>query len=407
MGKSVRRNRNTYDRMKGLKMEKANSNLWYKENTFIVAIVVATTFLPSTNQFNILKMVIVFLLLLILNQGFMVNKIFVFWSFNILLATLAVILYERNIVANTIVHEGVRVIYYAMIVTLCMRLKLSLKNLYIICVFVVCIHFSIQMTQFLDLGVFNSFIEQYYLAGDANNLHYVQAINDSYSFRSGSIFINPNVYVCYPYLSTGVFLQYYKTKNKYTPLFMAVIAFCSIVLTGSRMGIITYACIILLFLLIEGKQQRGVTKFQIVIVLLVVIAIINWNSLFPMISDMRAFELYDGTYEGSFSVKVQGVLSYLLLSNPLYWIVGSLGSSTTNFAIDMELGYIFAWFGCMGFYWYIKLLKTLYKWHCKDFEIISKVTLFSVVLTGLAASSVLNMSVFPYICVIALTRLYE
>ena len=113
-------------------MEKANSNLWYKENTFIVAIVVATTFLPSTNQFNILKMVIVFLLLLILNQGFMVNKIFVFWSFNILLATLAVILYERNIVANTIVHEGVRVIYYAMIVTLCMRLKLSLKNLYII-----------------------------------------------------------------------------------------------------------------------------------------------------------------------------------------------------------------------------------------------------------------------------------
>jgi len=370
----------------------------------IVIAIVATTFLPSTMVFHMFRMVLVGAIFFVKSRK--INKIFLVWMYNIGLAAIAVLLVERSLLSSNILHEFVRVLFYILVVEVCLNTKIELRTLYQIAIVVLIIHFIIQMTQFLGMNVFDSMIVNHYLAGDSNNIHYIQAVSSDYAFRSGSIFINPNVYVCYPSLCTGVFLQYYKSKKSTFSLIMVVIAFFSIVLTGSRMGLGTFAMIIMLFIIKETKLNFKLTKGKIFVVLLVILVIANWGYVSVYLDEMRAFNLEEA-YEGSLGTKLSGIKAYFTISNPLYYLTGSLGSPRCTFAIDMEYGYIFAWYGLIGVYWFVKLLKMLYTNKKSIHPIIAKSTLITILLTDIAASIILNMSVFPFVCVFALTKTRE
>lgn len=371
-------------------------------NTFVVLALVATTFLPSTMSFHILRLGLVGFIFLV-KRG-TVDRIFGIWIMNIFLAALSVLLIEHSILTSKLIHEFTRVAFYALVVGVCRQTRVSLKTIYKVCVIVLAVHFAIQYTQFTGENTFNSFIINHYLAGDAGNIHFLQAVSSDYAFRSGSIFINPNVYVCYPSLCAGVFLEYNKVHDSLLSVIMTCVAFLSVVLTGSRMGLVTIVIIIAWYVL--KNRRRGITKGKIVIFALVIIVLANWGIISPYINEFRAFELEEA-YDGSLGIKMSGIFAYFAISNPLYWITGSLGSPKCTFAIDMEFGYIFAWFGTVGVCWYYKLLKNIYSNKIWVYSTIATACILTILLTDIAASTILNMSVFPFICVITLTEVVD
>lgn len=391
-----------------------------KSNWIVLAIILATTFIPSGGSLGLIKLGIIVLLCCLrakkrLNDRYAVNgrkkcqRIILLWFASIFLAAITVILTEGKVNFSTIEHELSRVLYYLCVIILCFNMTISLKHLFYACSIIILIHCLIQVTQYFSLGTFDQYIRQYYLNGDENNQHYLMS-KQLYgeAFRSGSIFINPNVYVCYPYLSLGVYLQYYRRTKGYLPLIMVGVAFISIVLTGSRMGLATFALIIIWFIWYSSKHRSGVQSYKgyLVIAGIIVLIIFNFNTVIDFAEGMRAFNL-DSAYEGSGSVKFAGLLGYIKISNPLEWVFGSLGADRLAIPIDMELGYIFSWFGIFGLYWYVKLIRLVYVYHKTDYRIISSISAFSIILTAIGASSVLNMSVFPYICVIAFTNIIQ
>ncbi|MCM1139276.1 MAG: hypothetical protein NC453_11965 [Muribaculum sp.] len=380
-----------------------------------IIILLATTFLPGNGTFNIIKIVIVFILTIkygssrtnsLTTESW--RKIIVLWFWAIVIASASVLVFEQHFNTGVFGHEISRILYYGLVMYLCSRLQVSIKFLFYCCSIVLCIHFAVQVTQYLRMGIFDPYIVKYYLAGNIDNIHYQLATQDYYQFRSGSIFINPNVYVCYPYLSLAVFLEYRRFTHSTLPTLMCVVAFASVVLTGSRMGLGSCFLIFGWYMFFGNKDKTKDTSSNLIPVALgIVITIIlalNWESIGKSTSDLRAFNLSEA-YEGSGSAKLGGFIAYLTHCNPVYWITGSLGSQALNVQYDMELGYVFGWFGVLGIIWYKDLIKLVYHNNRGEFRVLSTVATLSILLTAIGATSVLNMSVFPYICVISLTTL--
>lgn len=90
---------------------------------------------------------------------------------------------------------------------------------------------------------------------------------------------------------------------------------------------------------------------------------------------------------------------------PLYWVFGSLGSTRVNVPIDMEFGYVFAWFGIIGYYWYFKFIRLIYRKNKSSFPTLCIIMVLAILLTAFGASSILNMNVFPFIAVLAFVNL--
>lgn len=373
-----------------------------------------TTFLPSTPKFNIIKILIVFALYLssfsekssteTAKSG---KRIIVLWLLSIFIASATVNAFESAINLVWIEHEVLRVIYYGLVIMVCSKIEVDLPFLFYCCVIVLSLHFIVQLTQYFRLGTFDYYIENYYLLGNTDTIHYQVTMQDWYTFRSGSIFINPNVYVCYPYLSLGVFLEYGRRYKSPIPFIMIAVAFISIIFTGSRMGMGSFIFILLWFYFLRKRDQYDTSgsnvKMYVVLISLLVLLLMNFDK-FESSNLLRSFN-FDDAIDNSGSTKFNGIMTYLSFCNPAYWLTGSLGSYILNIQIDMELGYIFAWFGILGMVWYIKLIRTIYLNNANEFRVISTIAMLAVLLTAIGASSILNMSVFPYICAISLTKI--
>lgn len=393
----------------------------YNSNWIILSIILFTTFIPSHGKLTILKLIIIFALWLnrlsyklqdprIISYRKKCQNIIFLWFVSIFLAAIAVVIVETSLNYSVIIHELSRIAYYLFLILLCFNISISLKILFYACSIIILIHCGIQYSQYRSLGIVDDFITQYYLSGDEENAHYLMArVIEGNSFRSGSIFLNPNVYVCYPYLSLAVFLQYYRTTKGFLPLIMIGVAFISIILTGSRMGMGAFIFILGWYLWYSSKNRTSKNnnshKGFLIIMGLVIFALLYYENLSNSIQETRAFT-FENAYEGSGATKWDGLLGYLKISYPLEWLFGSLGANRLAIPIDMEFGYIFAWFGIIGLIWYIKLIKLIYDYHRRDFPIISTIAAFSISLTAIGASSVLNMSVFPYICLISFTNIF-
>lgn len=376
-----------------------------KNNIVVISILLLMTLLPSTNLFFYLRIAVITVLFFFLEGEKKIYNIFLFWMVNIVLAVACVWLVEQSVAFNTVFHEISRVVYYALFVGICSRCKIQFDVLAKMCGALLLFHFAIQLTQYFHLGLVDHFIETYYLSGNSENLHYIQAVSDSYSFRSGSIFINPNVYVVYPYLCTGVFLQQYERKGNMSSLVFVVICLLSILLTGSRMGILTYACIVIWYLLFRGKRiSTKMSKGKVLTLIVLLVVLFNWQSISQLFSDSRALQISEGL-DSSFEVKIGGLQGYMEISSPLYWIFGSLGSTRVNVPIDMEFGYVFAWFGIIGYYWYVKFIRLIYRKNKSDFPTLCVIMVLAILLTAFGASSILNMNVFPFIAVLAFVNL--
>lgn len=298
---------------------------------------------------------------------------------------------------GVVIHEMMRMVFCALLVLTVSKLYVPFGTVYFATLVAFVPNFVIQVLEYIHFPGIISFIQQYYVTDPLTNLvHLEYATYTGADFRSGSVFINPNVYMIIPMLSMCVF--FYKDRNRPSLLntCLIVATFLSGLLTGSRTSIVVMATIMVIY---YAKYSTGRSKF--IMFAIVAFAAIKFGS--SLLDNSRALQVTD---TGSFEVKYMSFIWYWqnTASNPLLWITGSLGSFL-SIGMDSEWGYIYAWYGIFGLVWYLKYIKTMWYNNCYV-ECYSKLITISCAMTALTATVLLCMPIYSFAGLIAFSHLH-
>lgn len=370
-----------------------------KNDNFYFVVFASLTLLPLTDIFNYLRIAIMAVLFMLkcMNVNLInpkIRKLVFCMLISPIIPVCFVFIFESGSISFAlIIHEFMRMIFAAMAICVASRCKISFKTIYIVCACVLLFNFGIQILQKSGNSAVYNFIKTNYVGREGFS-HLDLARDDGGNFRGGSIFVNPNVYMVIPLMSLGVFFQQKKYKDTLINKFLIVCTFLSCYLTGSRTSIIVSVAIIIVYYFKYDKN-----KLLLVIPLAIVGFIVLTGS---SISDSRAFRI-DNT--GSLDTKFLGFLWYWQSANPVYWLTGSLGSSSVA-SIDCEWGHIYSWYGLLGYYWYFTYYKIMRNTN-KSFDVFSLILVISAALTAFTAGVLLVMQAFPYVCMLAFANIFS
>jgi hypothetical protein len=306
-----------------------------------------------------------------------------------------VLLVEKDIVSPAFMHEFQRMLFYAILIIVVNQYKVSFRFVYVITITILLIHTAIQTLQWLGYSWITDFIRQYYLEPGGSTTHLDLTYLKGSDFRSGSIYLNPNVYMVIPLTALCVILQYNIIKKMSINYVWVIAALFSIMLTGSRTTLIISSVIVVIYLF---KYETAARKI-IILGFAICVALLagEWMS-----DNFRLFRLSEG-FDDSFAVKWNGFLYYIKNASPLYYFYGSLSSSQT-IQIDAEWGYIYSYFGLLGLWWYIKLLNTMRR-NNSSLPLLAFGSNIVIILVACSASVVLCMPIFTFFSIITLTNI--
>lgn len=378
-------------------------------NTIQAYIIAVLTLLPTISVFVYIKFAVVLLLVVgnVFGNGISFSKksitSYLLWGVNILISAITVLVVESDINTVEIIHEIQRLVFYLLLYLLCNSFKVKFTTFVHICTFLLIINLGVQLLQYFRIGDTYSFLHTYYVPEGESTAHLDMAywVETGY-FRSGSIFLNPNVYILYPILFELVFLEKIKDRSNILDYCLLIACVVSIYLTGSRTGLVLFVSVYIYYSINSKKFSLN----KLILPVILIIGFIFLSSSFGNNMGARIFQLADGV-DGSTGVKFKGLNWYFQITNPIYWLLGSLGSNNIWVVIDMEFGHIFTWFGILGLYWYIKIIKDLADANKDTFKTLSRGMQIVIVLTAFSASAILNMSVFPFISLIAYSKIYH
>ncbi len=372
-----------------------------KYNYIPVLIVALLTLVPLTSLGNILRLGVAGLLFLFkdrTNSKISVRLTTVFFAMivGVMISCITVTLVEGSANFSVTMHELQRFVFYILLILVVYDYKVPFSYIYWICIAILLFNFTIQILQYNDAEWVNDFIRQYYLVGSDIHLNLATTKYGSASFRSGSIYMNPNVYMVIPCSVLCVILQANIRKPSILNYVFAVICIWSLLLTGSRTTFIVAVAILLIYFILD--KSIGKIKWAILAVgiLLLIFNIDNLQENF------RIFDVSSGV-EGSFGHKLSGLSAYLKNANPIYFVTGSL-SSRLSVQVDAEWGYVFVYFGVLGLYWYVNFLHLLGR--NRDTVPFLSITLRIVIcLIAMTATIVLCMPVFSFFCLVGLVEI--
>ena len=386
--------------VKNLNGKNCTNTLHHPKNDYVPVLIIALlTFLPLSGFGNLVRLgvaVVLFCLKLTKNPNISSElwPLFGGMIVGIGLPILTVLLMEHSLNMSTALHEIQRFAFYILLISVVFEYKVPFRFIYYICLGILLVNFAIQILQYNGVTEVNDFIRQYYLTSD-NDTHLMLATYTESNFRSGSIYLNPNVYMVIPSVILGVILQANMLKHSLINYLWAAIALASLLLTGSRTTFFVAAAILVIYIFLD--KQAGFVRW-VLIAALVGFIMVNFTILQE---NFRVFEISEGV-DSSFGIKFTGLLSYLKNTNPLYYITGSL-SSSFSVPIDAEWGYIYEFFGIAGIYWYIKFINLLKRNHDRV-PFLSITTRIVLCLIALTATIVLCMPVFTFFCVVGLVE---
>lgn len=367
-----------------------------KWNIYIY-IVALFTILPNNFSFNLIRIILILFEIIkrvFCKKEIKLNKIhlsiFLFWISNIILGLLFVLISSRNDIDKVnLYHEVTRLSIYLILWLSLSNQKYSYIQLVRISKVLLVFHLTIQILQYFKVNAINDFIMMYYTQGELTK-HLSLALETGVHFRTGSIYTNPNVYMVFPLLFLAIFLQVYSLDHMKKDLIWIALVIVSIILTGSRTTIIVIVLMLFLYIKIERKI---ITKFMYIFVVCVAAIYLVLNN--ELLTDFRVFDLFNGL-NNSISVKIGGISDYFrnMKINNLFF--GGLSDLNLPKRIDMELGYIFAWFGVLGYIWYYLIYLSLFK-NLKNFTYLKFSVLIIFFLVSLTASTLLNYQAFNFI----------
>lgn len=365
-------------------------------------IIAILSLLPPSDVFLYIKFAVVLLLTIVVilsqkNSLFMTNGIPCFiWLINTFLALGTVLFVEHQVNSSVALHEFERIIYYFLVIILCSSLKLNISTLVNICRALLIFHFVLQTMQFFKIGNTYEFLYNNYLQDKTVTAHIDMAYGEG--FRSGSIYLNPNVYMVYPPIFLLVFLENTGGKFNIVDYIFMIVSAISVFYTGSRTGLVLFVVIFIVYLYLNRNNNK-ISKF--VKFAIPILAIIGYIILLRQ--DARMLDIESGMSD-SIGVKFSGLSSYLQDGEAGYFLFGSLGSKM-RIPIDMEFGYIFEWWGLFGFIWYFMLIFSFGKSYFSSYQFLARTMKVIVLVASFSCSIILNMSVFPFLCLIVFTNL--
>lgn len=253
-----------------------------------------------------------------------------------------------------VIHEIQRMFFCALLLMTVAKLHINFRLIYIITILVLIPNFIIQLLQYSHVESVFTFIKNTYQTGVAEGewTHVELARDEGGSFRSGSILINPNVYMAIPLMSLVVFLHQDREKASIWNYGLMGCAVFSCFLTGSRTATIVMAVIMAWYLI---KYARPLSRVLLVAAILYVA-----YSYGSYIFNTRAAQVFDS---GSLELKINSFIWFWqsTIEIPIYWFTGSLGSRITVAVFDGEIGHIYGWYGLFGLYWYVKYYQFAFK----------------------------------------------
>jgi hypothetical protein len=374
-------------------------------DTYVIYIIAILSLLPFSNRMVILRGLI--LLLIFLVNNFIIKSsmhielvkfdkiifIFIFFLISSYLLAIAVgVFYANGIDLQKIFHEGTRLVYYVLTILviskLCVKFDTILQTMKVLLVF----HLAIQLLQWFGSSEINIFIENIYVSNrivttTTRHLNLADKTLGT-SFRSGSIFLNPNVYMVYPLIFLLFFLEARLAKKKSIYNVWIFFTFVSLFLTGSRSSLIISIVIVLLY----------INNFKVVISLLtfflLILSILSFYDIFSISINSRWFQVQEGLFD-SLAVKFNGFIYYLKNVDSIWlFLFGSLATKFSSIQIDMEIGYILLWFGILGYFWYGIILKLILRMNYSKRIKMGVLSIF--LLVGVTATIYFNITVFPF-----------
>lgn len=366
-------------------------------------VVFAMTLLPMTTLFNLVRLA----LAVVLFAWGMLKKptiskelilMFIFMVISLIVPPVTVLLIEGNL-ANfgAWSHEFQRLLFYIVLIVAVYEYKVSFKFLYWMCIVTLLLHTTIQTMLWFEVEEVYDFIKDVYAGGQDNiHLELVLGGRENSDFRSGSIYLNPNVYMVIPLSVLCVILQANQLKASLINYAFMLVALFSLLLTGSRTTLIVAVILIAVYIL-RNKDVSLLWKIGVLTAFAVAIFVIP-----QLLGEFRVFDLENGI-KNSAGIKIGGLIGYFHIANPLYFLTGSL-SSKILVPIDAEWGYIFAFFGISGIIWYISYIRLM----CRNKDTLPFMTnavRIVLCLVAMTASVVLCMPVFSFFCLLSLTKI--
>lgn len=377
-------------------------------NQICVIIVSLLMFIPMSTGGNILRFFTVITLFFIKNTSFRfvyirerVSRIYILICINFVLAMISAIILEYEFNQLLWLHELSRVGFYFVLLLLISQCSVRFKFIYTLCKTLLLIHLSIQIMQAYSFFDINSWIRDAYVIGE-ESVHFSLASASGSNFRSGSVFLNPNVYMFIPCSVLCVIFQNNILYHNKMDILWIIASMYSMVLTGSRTTLVIFAFIVLFFVFKDKKVNK--LKFYIIAIIAIVF---SYLLISDTLSNFRIFNVLNSVNTGgSLNVKTNFFFNYLENSKLLYYITGAVGSYNANTQIDFEWGYIFSYYGLLGLLWYLVFLRNMgpYNNSLRFMRIGMKIIIASI---GLTATVFFCMPMFPFVCILTFVNIEE
>lgn len=295
---------------------------------------------------------------------------------------------------SSLIHEFARIAMYFVIALPLGRIRLNRKELYIMSSILLTFNFIIQFLELIGVRWIFDFIKTYYHTGE-DLRHLNLALNQTItSFRSGSIFINPNVYC--PIALFCMAIQFFIIEKKILQrqpvtvlnYLILLIGSFSLLLTGSRTALLALGILMALF---------AAKVFHTKPLLIGVMGVIGIFVILRLVSmDARAIMISSGM-DDSFGTKMREFTRYLREVNPISYIVGNNSNiGSLEWGFDFEWGYVFVYTGIVGTVNYLKLHKKLIARHCgENNPELYKYVLLALLCESMSATVLFNSYSYP------------
>lgn len=287
-----------------------------------------------------------------------------------------------------IIEELVRNIYYLLLLIIASNTIVTFNRIYLMAKILLIFNFTIQIFQYFKLFNINDYIMWIY--GGYWKFLNTTRFTDLQFFRSGSIYLNSNIYSKIAITFLIIFLQNIIFNHKKIDYIYILISIFSIILCGSRIGgVLLFITFIVFFWIVStGIYRKVLYLFVSVIVSFILIVFIK----------VRAFNIFNDFVSSSSSLgyKLGVIRNYIFEIDFFNILFGS--SPNISIPFDSEIGYLFGWYGVAGlllFFLIIVFILEKGKNTNNNFFYISfgLMILFNSITGGL----ILNIKLFPFI----------
>lgn len=302
------------------------------------------------------------------------------------------------------IKEFVRLVFMLMVFLVTSRVRIDFKFVYSSTVVVLLINFAVQVIQRFRIFDINTFLQIVYTNGaPIKSTHLILATYEGILFRSGSIYINPNVYMVFLCMCVCVLLtELVNTNSMKTYIYLGIL-FISAMLAGSRTSLVVMLVVSVVYYLsvLHFKVER---KHLFIVSLGLVIVIATFLLLATRMDELlekyRFLDIYGGLFD-SFFVKCKLLIYYLNNAKLLYLLIGGIGSELSQMMTDSDYGYLIQYYGLVNavVIYYLFIIKG---YHGQDdpFVMMRRMAKISVMLISLTTGALLCMPMITFIFLI-------